>query len=231
MRGPRFRSLVCGALVGAAAALLLDPRAGARRRALTRDKMAHYARVLGRVTLRRARMVPGPIRGRLHAIGRATPWREPVNGYDAEALKHRVESTLGRDFNLPLNTVNFDVVDSTVRIRGTVADEATAERILKKAASVEGVRGVQSLLHTPDGRHVGAEMGDARHSERPRAALQAESVRRKLLERWPAINDADILACQGHIDRLAQLITSRTDERQGDVRAALDEMLMSALRG
>lgn len=231
MRVLHVRTLMLGAAVGAAVALLLDPKTGRRRRALVRDKLGHGARVLGRTARRRARAVPGPVRGALHDAAERAPWHTtPPPPDEAQFIKDRVESELGRDPAIALGSINIDAADGIVRVRGTVADAQTAERIVQRAAAVEGVRAVQSLLHTPDGAPAGGEAGDTSllHGE-PRAAVLAEAVQRRLTERWPEIGDADILASDGHLGRLTDLICERTGETPATVRAALDEILLTAV--
>jgi hypothetical protein len=139
---------------------------------------------------------------------------------------------LGRRRDLHLGNLNFDAADGVVRVRGTVPDEETARRVVQAAASVSGVRAVSSLMHTPDGKLVPCEAGDTEllHGQ-PRAALQAEGVRRRLLERWPALTDIDTLIHEsgGHPERLAARIAARTGQPDHAVRTALDELLMAAV--
>jgi hypothetical protein len=90
------------------------------------------------------------------------------------------------------------------------------------------VRAVSSLLHTPDGQIVTCEAGDtgALHG-RPRAAIQGESVRRRLLDRWPDLTEEDVRASGGHPDRLAARIAARTGQSAREIRPALDQALLA----
>ncbi len=230
MRGSRMGTLLLGAGLGAAGMLLLDPRLGRRRRALLHDKAGHYARVMVRNFRRGVRSVPGPVRGAIHEAAERAPWHtEPEPPDRDQFIKERVESVLGRDPDIPAGRINIDAADAVVQVRGTVPDAETAERIVRRVAAVDGVRAVRSLMHTPDGTPVGGEAGDrdAIHG-RPRAAVQAEDLRRRLREQWPGLTDADILASDGHLGRLTELICSRTGEPEERVRPALDRILLPA---
>lgn len=231
MRRSSVLTILLSALVGAAVAFMLDPRLGARRRALMRDKLRHYSRVVPRQVRRMARQVPGRVQRVQHALVQRAPWYEPSPPPDGdEYVKHRVETELGRQTDLPLAGILFDAADGIVHIRGTVADAATAERIVQRTAAVPGVRAVVSLLHTPDGTRVGGVAGDRTLVDgRPRAAVQAEAVRNRLKQRWPQLTDADILASDGHIGRLTELIRAHTGEDERAVRAELDSILLAAV--
>jgi uncharacterized protein YjbJ (UPF0337 family) len=228
---PKLRMFLLGAAAGASTALLLDPRLGARRRALVRDKSRRYGRDLAGSLMGSARSVRGPVRGAAHALARRTPWRETEAPPDqSEYVKHRVETALGRERDLPLHAINIDAADAIVHVRGAVPDAATADRIVRAAAAVEGVRAVMSHLRTPDGTPVGGEAGDTGMLHgRPRAAILGEAVRGRLLERWPGLTDSDILASEGHVDRLVATICTRTGEPESAVRTAVDEILLTAV--
>jgi hypothetical protein len=49
------------------------------------------------------------------------------------------------------------------------------------------------------------------------------------MERWPQLSDADILASDGHIGRLTELICSRTGQDERTVRAAVDDILLTTV--
>jgi hypothetical protein len=229
MRVSRFALLLLGIMIGGVGTLLLDPHLGTRRRALVRDKARRYRRIAPRRVRGVARSARGPMRGAMHTMAHRAPWHQQPAPPDLdEFVKHRVETVLGRRRDLSLSDLNFDAADGVVHVRGTAPDEETVRRIVQAAASVEGVRAVSSLLHTPDGRLVHCEAGDsaALHG-RPRAAVQGESVRRRLLDRWPDLTEADVRASAGHPDRLAACIAARTGQSAREIRAALDETLMA----
>lgn len=232
MKRLRYRTVpfIAGVLAGATAAVLLDPRLGTRRRALARDKGAHYVRVTPRAVRRMARRIVGPLQGFGHRIGISLPWYTAAPPPDDDMfIKQRVETALGRSPTLPLEHVVLDAVDGFVHVRGEVPDETCAEEILAHVAGVPGVRAAFSLMHTPDGRPVGGIAGDAAAvPEGPRAALYGHAVRRSLMERWPGLTDADILASNGHPERLTERICDRTGQAHAEVRPALDAILLAA---
>jgi hypothetical protein len=222
-----------GIALGAVGALLLDPRLGTRRRALVRDKARRYRRVAPQRLRGAARSARGPMRGAIHTVVKQVH----LNGSSAppdldEFVKHRVETALGRRRDLHLGDLNFDAADGIVHVRGTVPDDDTARRIVQAAAGIEGVRAVASMMHTHDGRPIACEAGDATALHgRPRAAIQGEHVRRRLIEHWPVLTDID--ACihdsGGHPDRLATRIAARTGRSEREVRSELDDLLMASL--
>jgi hypothetical protein len=226
----RFTTFVAGAIVGGVVAVLLDPRSGARRRALVRDKAGRYVRLTNRWARGRVRVTGGRVQGVVHDLARHAPGYTPEPPPDTDTfIKHRVESELGHASHLPLHAVNFDAVEGIVRVRGTVPDAQGAEEIVARAAAVEGVRAVISLMQTPDGTPVGGTAGDpAAIGGAPLGVVRSEEVRRRLLERWPSLTDDDIRASDGHIDRLVERIRTRTGQPEAEVRAALDEMLLAA---
>lgn len=231
MSRPALPKMLLYAAIGAAAAELLDPSIGRRRRALLRDQLRHFRRIAPRRARGMVRSTTGPLQGALHAMERHAPGYQAAAPPDLDQfITSKVETRLGRLTELPLDGVNFEAVDGIVRIRGTAPDSRTAIRIVMEAAEVDGVRAVKSLMHTPDGVPVGGEAGDLEllHGQ-PRAAVHGEAVRRRLMEQWPALTDADILASNGHIETLVTLICTRTGEAAGQVRPAVEQTLLAAV--
>jgi hypothetical protein len=66
------------------------------------------------------------------------------------ALKDKVESEIFREPDAPKDKVSVNVEDGVVYLRGQLDDRQAIERLADAAAKVEGVRSVESLLHTPD---------------------------------------------------------------------------------
>lgn len=231
MARPRPGRFLIGLAVGAAAAFLFDPRLGRRRRAIARGKLGRYGRAVMAWPGARLRSATGPAQGLMHEAARHAPWHEAPPPPDQDQfIKQRVESELGRHGDLPLADLNFDAADALVRVRGTVADEETARRVVERVAAVEGVKAVLSLMHTPDGAPVGGQAGDrSLLYGPPRAAVHADGVRKQLMERWPALTDADILASDGHVERLAAVISRRAGVPEAEARAALDEIVLAAI--
>lgn len=220
--------ILLAAATGAAVAFMGDPLSGARRRALLRDKLVHYRIAIPRRLARRAHGIAGQAEGLAHNVVERTPWQTPRPLPDESIfLAQAVETELGREAGLPLGAINFDAADGIVHVRGTVASDEIAKRIVQRAAKVEGVRAVISLMRTPDGEHVGGSAGDqAAITAGPRALLQGEAVRRALLQRWPSLTDNDILASEGHLEALEQRICAHTSQPEQEVRTAIEEILL-----
>jgi uncharacterized membrane protein len=129
-------SLVAGVGFGAGLMFLLDPRAGRRRRALLRDKMAHAAHKTGdaagttaRDLAHRATGVAAEARARLRHD-------EPSD----QVLVERVRAELGRVVSHP-RSIEVTAKDGQVRLAGPVL----AHEVKPLTAAVTGVRGVRSV--------------------------------------------------------------------------------------
>jgi osmotically-inducible protein OsmY len=141
--------LLFGAAIGAAAAWFLDPRDGTRRRNVARDKAAKYARQGRRQVVGQATRAGTTLKGKATAVapgsGRA-PAGERLND---PALQAKIESEVFRDAGAPKDRVSVNVEDAIAYLRGELEDHSTIERLREAAGKVDGVRGVESLLHTP----------------------------------------------------------------------------------
>jgi osmotically-inducible protein OsmY len=144
-----FKSLIFGAVAGAAAAWFLDPNDGARRRHVARDKAFKYGRKGKDEAVRRADYAAGQAKG---VVQEATPsGREPAEErLNEPALARKVESEIFREADAPKGSVNVSVEAGVVYLRGEVAEPATIERLIDEAGRVDGVQRVENLLHTPD---------------------------------------------------------------------------------
>jgi hypothetical protein len=229
MSGTTFKPFLFGLAVGAAAEFMLDPRAGRRRRALTRDKLTHSRRVLRRRVLGWERGMEGPLRGAAHRMSERLCVCGPGAEEQDAVLKDRVESELGHVPGLPLSDLNFDAADGVVHVRGTVADEYTAARVVEAAARVEGVREVVSLMRLADSTPVGGVAGEDIFRGRMRTEIFAGAIRTGLLEAFPGLTDDDVIASGGHIGRLVQIIVQRTGAGEQDVRRQVDAIVLAAV--
>jgi hypothetical protein len=119
MRTPILLAL--GLAAGAAAAHFLDPESGRKRR----NKMRGQA--ISKVT---------------HAV---TPTEVPDDGM----LAHKVETEIFRASDAPKGSVSVDVQAGVATLRGEVAEQQWVERLGDDAGHVDGIQGVQNLLHTP----------------------------------------------------------------------------------
>ena len=91
----------------------------------------------------RAAIAAGKAKG---AVATATPTSESV---DDKTLAHKVETEIFRAPDAPKGDVSVDVQQGVAHLRGEVADEQWITRLGDEAEKVDGVKGVQNLLHRP----------------------------------------------------------------------------------
>lgn len=144
------QSLMLGALFGAAGYYFLDPENGTRRRHVARDRTAAFFRRRSADVQRKASYAEGVVRGAGHEA------REAVSGADDAgerlndpALARKVESEIFRSADAPKGDVSVNVEDGVVYLRGEVERPEIATELAEAAGKVEGVRGVENLLHAP----------------------------------------------------------------------------------
>jgi osmotically-inducible protein OsmY len=109
---------------GLAAGYFLDPDSGKRRRHVARDRALGLVR---RGARKRAPEKPAP---------------------NDQALAERVKSEIFQPAEAPKDSVNVNVENGVVYLRGKVKRPDEIKKLVKEAESVDGVRGVESLLHT-----------------------------------------------------------------------------------
>jgi osmotically-inducible protein OsmY len=68
---------------------------------------------------------------------------------DDKTLAHKVETEIFRAPDAPKGDVSVDVQHGVAHLRGEVADEQWITRLGHDAEKVEGVKGVENLLHRP----------------------------------------------------------------------------------
>jgi osmotically-inducible protein OsmY len=140
-------SFLLGAAAGAAAAWFLDPNDGSRRRSVTRDKAMKFARKGAAEAEARAQYAGGVVKG---AAAEAVPvgGREDAGERLNDAgLAAKVESEIFRDADAPKGDVSVNVEDGVVYLRGQVDSPERITQLERAAREVEGVRGVENLLH------------------------------------------------------------------------------------
>jgi osmotically-inducible protein OsmY len=142
----RIITLFLGAAAGAAAAHFLDRESGARRRNMLRDQALAKARKGKHEAVRQADYVAGKAKG---AAAGAVPSMPGGEQPDDVTLAHKVESEIFRDADAPKGDVSVDVQKGVVNLRGMVADEQWITRLAEQAEKVDGVKGVNNLLHRP----------------------------------------------------------------------------------
>jgi osmotically-inducible protein OsmY len=141
--------ILFGAAIGAAAAWFLDPNDGTRRRHVLRDKSLKYARRGQGEVARKATYAGTTIKGKATAVAPGTG-REPASErLNDPALQAKIESEVFREADIPKGQISVNVEDGIAWLRGEVPDRATISRLHQATANVDGVRGVENLLHLP----------------------------------------------------------------------------------
>ena len=134
------------AAIGAALAYFFDPQNGHRRRNMTRDRILAFFRQGARKTERAGRAVAAEAEGLKQ---KATHLREEEKNFDDVTLARKVETELFRPADAPKGSVNVNVENGVVYLRGEVEQPDMAEDLEKRARKVQGVREVENLLHLP----------------------------------------------------------------------------------
>jgi osmotically-inducible protein OsmY len=160
----RGGAVVAGAAAGAAGAFFLDPESGKRRRHVARDKALKYVRRGASEAERKADYASGVATG---AVKGATPSdRDPARDLNDPALARKVETEIFRDREAPKGSVNVNVEDGVVYLRGEVRSPDEITSLLPATRRVGGVREVENLLHLP-GTEPKAKDGAPKAAERP----------------------------------------------------------------
>jgi osmotically-inducible protein OsmY len=133
--------------VGLAAGYFLDPDSGKRRRHIARDRALSLVRRGADRTRREAEYRYQQAEGTVEAAkSRAAPEKPAPNDH---ALAERVKSEIFRPADAPKGSVNINVEDGVVYLRGEVKRPEEIRKLVEEAGAVDGVRGVENLLHTP----------------------------------------------------------------------------------
>jgi len=90
----------------------------------------------------RAAIAAGKTKG---AVATAMPSEE----FDDKTLAHKVETEIFRAPEAPKGDVSVDVQAGVVNLRGEVADDQWISRLADEASHVDGIKGVNNLLHPP----------------------------------------------------------------------------------
>jgi osmotically-inducible protein OsmY len=125
-----FKLLIVAAAGAVAARWFLDPKEGEQRRTDVRGK---------------ALATIGKVKDRASDTGRS-PASERLND---PALQAKIESEVFRAADAPKGSVSVNVEDGIAYLRGEIEDRATIESLGQAVAKVDGVRGVDNLLHAP----------------------------------------------------------------------------------
>lgn len=146
--------LFAACAAGATFMYYLDPSAGRRRRALMRDRFAHWRNIatrrVPRTVERRGRFFAGVARGVRHDA--ATMVQRNGHHYalvDDETLAARVRSEVLRERDIKAGEIHLEAYEGCVTLRGQLGDEAEILHIIEGTRRVDGVREVRSYLHLP----------------------------------------------------------------------------------
>lgn len=132
---------------GAALMFFLDPDRGARRRHITRDRVAATARRgVGRVR-RLQRRATADLYGLSRKIAHRAPADAPPPN-DA-TLVQKVESMLFRDPTVPKGRININAENGTIVLRGELDRPDQIDTLVAAVRRVPGVHEVKNLLHLP----------------------------------------------------------------------------------
>lgn len=141
----RGRIAAAGTAAGAGA-YFLDPNSGKRRRHVARDRVAALIRRGGRRAERAGSYGAHTAAGKAKGVAAST---SPTETPSDEALADRVRSEVFRPADAPKGSVNINVVDGVVYLRGEVEQPDEINDLVAATESVDGVERVENLLHAP----------------------------------------------------------------------------------
>lgn len=137
-------AFAAGAGAGAAAEYLLDPQQGRRRRNMALEQLTARLRRGAREAEGTARHAAERAKG---AAAAAAPGGRDASELNDEGLKAKVESELFRPADAPKGAVDVNVEAGVVFLRGEMPDRERIERLAARAGEIDGVLGVENLLH------------------------------------------------------------------------------------
>jgi osmotically-inducible protein OsmY len=151
--------IIAGA-TGAFIAYMTDPQRGKARRAQLADQGAAAVRQASREAERALRVVTSTAEGKIEALTHAG---SRVAAIDDVTLRDRAESILFRDPKVPKGSINISAERGILVLRGEVPDTRMRNKLGREAEKVEGVWGVNNLLHLP-GEAAGEELASVASS-------------------------------------------------------------------
>ena len=134
------------AAIGAALMYFFDPQDGARRRNMARDRVLAFFRGRAKAAAGAAQTVA---REASDAKKKVEHRKEEPKDFDDNTLANKVRSEIFRPEDTPKGDVNVNVEDGVVYLRGEVEKQELIEDLVDRARSVQGVQGVENLLHVP----------------------------------------------------------------------------------
>jgi osmotically-inducible protein OsmY len=129
--------------IGAALAYFFDPDNGRRRRKLALDKAGKFARNAGQQAQGATAQAQALKEKATHRSEQEKPQPDDVT------LARKVESEIFRDADVPKGQINVNVEDGVVYLRGELEQPDLIEDLGAQARKVQGVLGVENLLHVP----------------------------------------------------------------------------------
>lgn len=129
--------------IGAALAYFFDPDSGRRRRKLAADKAGKLFRRAGSQAQDVTAQAEGLKQKAMHLE------EEPKPQPDDVTLARKVETEIFRDADVPKGQINVNVEDGVVYLRGELAERDLIQDLEAQARKVQGVLGVENLLHVP----------------------------------------------------------------------------------
>jgi osmotically-inducible protein OsmY len=129
--------------IGAALAYFFDPDNGRRRRKIAVDKTGKLARKAGQQAQGVAAQAQGLKEKATHPSEQEKPQPDDVT------LARKVESEIFRDADVPKGQINVNVEDGVVYLRGELEQRDLIDDLEAQARKVQGVLGVENLLHAP----------------------------------------------------------------------------------
>jgi hypothetical protein len=127
---------------------LLDRRNARRRRHVAVERGVAGLRRGGRRAARRARYAEGVAEGYAHRAAQ-TVHPSHKEALDDTSLAQKVESEAFRHAGVSKAHVSVNAEEGVVYLRGRLESEDEIVALVKAARAVDGVKDVQSLLHTP----------------------------------------------------------------------------------
>lgn len=148
--------LIVGALIGGAAVWFLDPDRGEGRRSQAlgyaqkgTQKGKDQAAQAGESLSQGAQTAAHTVKERASSDDSPEESESASERLNDPALQAKVESEIFRPADAPKDSVSVNVEDGVVYLRGQLDDPAAIETLRQAASRVDGVRGVESLLHAP----------------------------------------------------------------------------------
>ena len=150
-----FVPFLAGFGAGALFAALLDPRRGAGRRALIRDKALSLVRQAGVTAARQGRDLKQRAQGLAHEVSARIEEEQPSD----DVLAERVRAQIGRPVSHP-RSIEVRVEGGEVILSGPIL-RRELDDLLRRVARVRGVCGIRNELevHESEGSVPGLQSG------------------------------------------------------------------------